>query len=33
MTVAVPEARVTEFRLTAKRRALDVSVWHSELDR
>ena len=27
MTAAVPEARLTEFRLTAKRRLLESSVW------
>ncbi len=27
MTVAVPEARLTEFRLRAKHRPLMVSVW------
>ncbi len=33
MTVAVPEARLTEFRLAAKRRPLESFVWDRRVDR
>ena len=32
MTVAVPEALLCEFRLTAKRRRLDLFVWDMEVE-